>query len=68
MGITARGAWESVERHFREIEINIEKAGFTVIGIGDMQLLFNRAIREEIITPRRKPYFNRPVFGSFGFF
>ncbi|RUR27470.1 NAD-glutamate dehydrogenase [Legionella qingyii] len=36
MGITARGAWESIKRHFREIDINIEKQDFTVVGIGDM--------------------------------
>lgn len=36
MGITARGAWVSVERHFREIGINTRYQPFTVIGIGDM--------------------------------
>jgi len=36
MGITARGAWVSVERHFREIGINPAEDEFTVIGIGDM--------------------------------
>jgi glutamate dehydrogenase len=36
MGITARGAWESVKRHFREIDIDIQSTDFTVIGIGDM--------------------------------
>jgi glutamate dehydrogenase len=36
MGITARGAWESVKRHFREIGKNIQKEDFNVIGIGDM--------------------------------
>ena len=36
MGITARGAWESVKRHFREMDINIQKQAFTVIGVGDM--------------------------------
>ncbi|WP_339800232.1 NAD-glutamate dehydrogenase, partial [uncultured Marinobacter sp.] len=36
MGITARGAWVSVERHFREIGINPATDPFTVIGIGDM--------------------------------
>ncbi|MDX1901258.1 MAG: NAD-glutamate dehydrogenase [Gammaproteobacteria bacterium] len=36
MGITAKGAWESVKRHFRELEIDISKQSFTVIGIGDM--------------------------------
>lgn len=36
MGITARGAWESVKRHFRELGINPEATDFTVVGIGDM--------------------------------
>ncbi|HET9721318.1 MAG TPA: NAD-glutamate dehydrogenase [Solirubrobacteraceae bacterium] len=36
MGITARGAWESVKRHFRELGIDISSADFTVVGIGDM--------------------------------
>ena len=36
MGITARGAWESVKRHFRELGKDIQSADFTVIGIGDM--------------------------------
>ncbi|STY28651.1 NAD-glutamate dehydrogenase [Legionella wadsworthii] len=36
MGITARGAWESIKRHFRELDINIETQDFTVVGIGDM--------------------------------
>ncbi len=36
MGITARGAWISVMRHFREKNINIQDEDFTVVGIGDM--------------------------------
>jgi glutamate dehydrogenase len=36
MGITARGAWEAVKRHFREIDIDIQSQPFTVVGIGDM--------------------------------
>ncbi|MGS2722403.1 NAD-glutamate dehydrogenase [Porticoccus sp. GXU_MW_L64] len=36
MGITARGAWVAVQRHFREIGINTQEDEFTVIGIGDM--------------------------------
>ena len=36
MGITARGAWESVKRHFRKMGINTQTTDFTVIGIGDM--------------------------------
>jgi len=36
MGITARGAWESVRRHFRELGIDARNELFTAIGIGDM--------------------------------
>lgn len=36
MGITARGGWVSVVRHFREMGVDIGKEPFTVIGIGDM--------------------------------
>ena len=36
MGITARGAWESVKLNFRDIGKNIQKEDFTVVGIGDM--------------------------------
>lgn len=36
MGITAKGAWESVKRHFRHLGKDIQKETFTVIGIGDM--------------------------------
>ncbi len=36
MGITARGAWESVKRHFREMNKDIQNEPFTVIGVGDM--------------------------------
>jgi glutamate dehydrogenase len=36
MGITARGAWESVKRHFRELGTDIQSEDFTVAGIGDM--------------------------------
>lgn len=36
MGITARGAWVSVQRHFREHGIDVQKEPITVIGIGDM--------------------------------
>jgi glutamate dehydrogenase len=36
MGITARGAWECVKRHFRELGKDIQRSDFTVAGIGDM--------------------------------
>lgn len=36
MGITARGAWESVKRHFREIGVDCQTTEFTCVGVGDM--------------------------------
>jgi len=52
MGITARGAWESVKRHFRELGLDTQAQDFTVVGIGDMSgdvfgngMLLSRHIR-----------------------
>jgi glutamate dehydrogenase len=52
MGITARGAWEAVKRHFREMNIDVETQPFTVVGVGDMSgdvfgngMLLSRAIK-----------------------
>ncbi len=52
MGITARGAWESVKRHFREVGHDVQSEDFTVVGIGDMSgdvfgngMLLSRHIR-----------------------
>jgi glutamate dehydrogenase len=52
MGITARGAWEAVKRHFREIDHDIQTTPFTVAGVGDMSgdvfgngMLLSRQIR-----------------------
>jgi len=36
MGITARGGWEAVKRHFREMDVDIQTEPFTVVGVGDM--------------------------------
>ncbi|HXQ52008.1 MAG TPA: NAD-glutamate dehydrogenase domain-containing protein [Stellaceae bacterium] len=36
MAITARGAWETVKRHFRELGVDIQSADFTCVGVGDM--------------------------------
>ncbi|MER8807317.1 NAD-glutamate dehydrogenase [Mesorhizobium australicum] len=36
MGITAKGAWEAVKRHFREINRDIQTSPFSVVGVGDM--------------------------------
>ncbi|KQR79328.1 NAD-glutamate dehydrogenase [Rhizobium sp. Leaf341] len=52
MGITARGAWETVKRHFREMNIDIQTTPFSVVGVGDMSgdvfgngMLLSRQIR-----------------------
>jgi glutamate dehydrogenase len=49
MGITARGAWESVKRHFQEMDIDLAIAPFTVVGIGDMSgdVFGNGLLREK---------------------
>ena len=51
MGITARGAWEAVKRHFRELDVDITHAPFTVTGIGDMSgdVFGNGMLRERTI-------------------
>jgi glutamate dehydrogenase len=51
MGITARGAWESVKRHFREMNVDISATPFTVVGVGDMSgdVFGNGALREKTI-------------------
>ncbi|WP_170320680.1 NAD-glutamate dehydrogenase domain-containing protein [Patulibacter medicamentivorans] len=52
LGITARGAWESVKRHFREIGVDPERDPITAVGIGDMSgdvfgngMLLSRSLR-----------------------
>jgi glutamate dehydrogenase len=51
MGITARGAWESVKRHFREMDTDIAATPFTVAGVGDMSgdVFGNGMLREKTI-------------------
>ena len=51
MGITARGAWEAVKRHFREIDIDIGVTPFMVAGVGDMSgdVFGNGMLREATI-------------------
>ncbi len=36
MGITAKGAWEAVKRHFRELDVDTQSQDFSVVGVGDM--------------------------------
>jgi glutamate dehydrogenase len=49
MGITARGAWESVKRHFREMDVDIGVTPFSTVGVGDMSgdVFGNGMLREE---------------------
>jgi glutamate dehydrogenase len=51
MGITARGAWEAVKRHFREMDVDISKTPFNVVGVGDMSgdVFGNGMLRESTI-------------------
>ena len=51
MGITARGAWEAVRRHFREMDVDIQSTPFTVAGVGDMSgdVFGNGMLRERTI-------------------
>ena len=51
IGITARGAWESVKRHFREMDVDVGTTPFTVVGVGDMSgdVFGNGMLREKTI-------------------
>ena len=56
MGITARGAWESVRRHFRHLGIDADRDDFTVVGIGDMSgdVFGNGMLLSQHIRARRR--------------
>ncbi len=65
MGITARGAWESVKRHFREMGTDIQTTDFSVVGIGDMSgdvfgngMLLSRHIRLVAAFDHRHIFFD----------
>ena len=67
MGITARGAWESVKRHFRELGHDIQTTPFTVAGVGDMSgdvfgngMLLSRA-HQAGRRLRPPPHLHRPA-------
>jgi glutamate dehydrogenase len=63
MGITARGAWESVKRHFREIDTDIGTAPFTVIGVGDMSGdVFGNGLLREKTTKLLAAFDHRDIF------
>ena len=57
MGITARGAWESVRRHFRSLGVDADTDPLTVVGIGDMSgdVFGNGMLRQPAPAARRPP-------------
>jgi glutamate dehydrogenase len=63
MGITARGAWESVKRHFREMDVDIGKTTFTMVGIGDMSGdVFGNGLLREKTTRLIAAFDHRDIF------
>jgi glutamate dehydrogenase len=63
MGITARGAWESVKRHFREMDVNIGVTPFTVVGVGDMSGdVFGNGLLREKTTKLVAAFDHRDIF------
>jgi glutamate dehydrogenase len=63
IGITARGAWESVKRHFREIDVNIGITPFTVVGVGDMSGdVFGNGMLREKTTKLVAAFDHRDIF------
>src|SRR5208337_1179222 len=63
MGITARGAWEAVKRHFREMDVDIGKTPFTVVGVGDMSGdVFGNGLLRETTTKLIAAFDHRDIF------
>ncbi len=63
IGITARGAWESVKRHFREMDIDISRTPFTVVGVGDMSGdVFGNGLLREKTTKLIAAFDHRDIF------
>ena len=63
MGITARGAWESVKRHFREMDVDIAVTPFTVVGVGDMSGdVFGNGLLRETTTKLIAAFDHRDIF------
>ncbi len=63
MAITARGAWESAKRHFRELGVDIQNEDFTVVGIGDMSGdVFGNGMRRSRHTRLIAAFDHRHVF------
>jgi glutamate dehydrogenase len=63
MGITARGAWESVKRHFREMDVDIGTTPFSVVGVGDMSGdVFGNGMLRERTTRLMAAFDHRDIF------
>ena len=63
MGITARGAWVAVRRHFAELGIDVDVDPFTVVGIGDMSGdVFGNAMRQSRAIRLVAAFDHRDVF------
>ena len=63
MGITARGAWESVKRHFREMDVDIHETPFTAVGVGDMSGdVFGNGMLREQTTALVAAFDHRDIF------
>ena len=63
MGITARGAWEAVKRHFRELDTDITVTSFSVVGVGDMSGdVFGNGMLRESTTRLVAAFDHRDIF------
>ena len=63
MGITARGAWEAVKRHFREMDIDIRTTPFSAVGVGDMSGdVFGNGMLRETTTRLVAAFDHRDIF------
>src|ERR1700733_13450992 len=63
MGITARGAWESVKRHFRELGKDIQTKPFTCVGVGDMSGdVFGNGMLRSPVTKLVAAFDHRHIF------
>jgi glutamate dehydrogenase len=63
MGITARGAWEAVKRHFREMDVDIGRAPFSAVGVGDMSGdVFGNGMLRESTTRLLAAFDHRDIF------
>ena len=63
MGITARGAWEAVKRHFREMDVDIGRTTFTAVGVGDMSGdVFGNGMLRENTTRLLAAFDHRDIF------